>query len=405
MKERYDSKSQSLNAFIFATILIVLLLNLSFILPVPLVRAESEGQTCSACSCCQPWAAETSHYVTVNVVDGEILLQIEPLILPEMGCGCSQNQGCPTTIMPTNMQITVLQQDETYSVILLTYEVDGTTFEVTVTTTLLWSYNELTDQANKTARFISTEIVTQDGSWQFYSLGYAVQHVEYRLVLFTRLISLTTETYGSSFTMMNYAPANKTNLSLEFVEFNSSVKLSQQYAILGKVAKEIGKLYEKSGDPTLAKLAEGYYTMSAEGKYLSKLVENHLRIYNREILQSRAILMDARCSSDFDCQMMYGSEYCCIGGYCEVCPPAPPPGGGGGVPIECFWECFSCLVETGILISTCWPCVAACLTIFTFWTCALCLLTYCIIASLPQIWTFVSTVVSCYLCLDCLGYI
>jgi len=57
---------------------------------------------------------------------------------------------------------------------------------------------------------------------------------------------------------MNYAPAGKSGLtSLESVEFNSSVTLSQQYAILGKVAKEMGKIYEKSGDETLAQLVEG----------------------------------------------------------------------------------------------------------------------------------------------------
>ena len=73
---------------------------------------------------------------------------------------------------------------------------------------------------------------------------------------------------------MNYAPAGKSEVtSLEFVEFNSSVTLSQQYAILGKVAKEIGKVYEKSGHETLAQLAKGYYTMEEEAKHLSKLVE------------------------------------------------------------------------------------------------------------------------------------
>jgi len=45
---------------------------------------------------------------------------------------------------------------------------------------------------------------------------------------------------------------------LEFVEFNSSVTLFQQYTILGKAAKEVGKVYEKSGDGTLKQLAQGY---------------------------------------------------------------------------------------------------------------------------------------------------
>ena len=83
---------------------------------------------------------------------------------------------------------------------------------------------------------------------------------------------------------MHYAPAEKSQVtSLEFVEFNSSVTLSQQYAILGKVAKEIGKVYEKSGDENLAQLAKGYYTMEEEAKHLSKLVEKHLPEYNRVV--------------------------------------------------------------------------------------------------------------------------
>ena len=121
-------------------------------------------------------------------------------------------------------------------------------------------------------------------STQFYSLSYHVQHEKYNLTLYTNLVPLNSETYNSSFTIMNYAPAGKSGLtSLEFVEFNSSVTLSQQYAILGKVAKEIGKVYEKSGDETLAQLAQGYYTMEEEAKHLSKLVEKQLPEYNKEI--------------------------------------------------------------------------------------------------------------------------
>ena len=77
---------------------------------------------------------------------------------------------------------------------------------------------------------------------------------------------------------------------MDFVEFNSSVTLSQHYAILGKVAKEIGKVYEKSGDETLAQLAESYYTMEEEAKGLSKLVEKQLQQYDMQILdRSRGI--------------------------------------------------------------------------------------------------------------------
>jgi len=86
---------------------------------------------------------------------------------------------------------------------------------------------------------------------------------------------------------MNYAPAGKSVLtSLEFVEFNSFVKLSKQYTILGKAAKEVGKVYEKSGDETLKQLAQGYQVIKKEAKGLSKLVEKQLKEYDGEILKA-----------------------------------------------------------------------------------------------------------------------
>lgn len=80
----------------------------------------------------------TSHYATADIVDEEILLQIEPLLLYQMGCvSCVQNQSCPSGNEPINITSTVLEEDESHTVVLLTYEVNGTTFEVTIGSTLL----------------------------------------------------------------------------------------------------------------------------------------------------------------------------------------------------------------------------------------------------------------------------
>lgn len=267
----------------------MILITIALVAFVLMPPVAAEGQTQSTDT--------TFHNVTVNMVDGEIVLQIEPLLLPERGCiSCAENQTCPSGNEPTNIQSTILEQEESHIAILLTYEVNGTTFEVTVARTLLWSYEELTDEVNRTASFVSTEITAEDVSTQFYSLSYLVQHEEYNLTAYTNLTPLNSETYNSSFTIMNYAPAEKPVISMEFVEFNSSVTLSQQYAILGKVAKEVGKVYEKSGDETFAQLAQGYYTMEEEAKHLAKLVEKQLQQYNKEILKSSAILMDDACS-------------------------------------------------------------------------------------------------------------
>ncbi|MGQ9691670.1 MAG: hypothetical protein ACUVQY_10530 [Thermoproteota archaeon] len=158
---------------------------------------------------------------------------------------------------------------------------------------MLWGYNVTSDEANRTAKFISTEITAEGIPLQFYSLSYIVQHIEYNLTLYTTLTPLDSETYNSSFTIMNYAPAGKSEItSLELVEFNLSVTLSQQYAVLGKVAKELGKVYKKSGDETLAQFAEGYYIIEKEAKGLSKLVKKQLQEYDKEILRSSAILMN-----------------------------------------------------------------------------------------------------------------
>lgn len=265
----------------------------------------------------------TSHHVTVNVVDEETLLQIEPLLLHQTGCvSCAQNHTCPSDSEPTNITSTVLEENETHTLTLLTYEVNGTTFELTILNTLLWSYNELTDEINRTATFTSTEITAENMSTQVYGLSYLVQHAEYNLTINTLLTPLNSETYNTSFTIMNYAPAEKSVISMEFVEFNSSVILSQQYAILGKVAKEVGKIYEESGDETLAQLAPGYDTMKDEAKYLSKLVEKQLQEYDKEILHSSAILSDASSWNCLNCAVgiimmfMWSDPVCFTCGLC-----------------------------------------------------------------------------------------
>lgn len=143
---------------------------------------------------------------------------------------------------------------------------------------------------------------------------------------------------------MNYAPAGKSGLtSLEFVEFNSSVTLSQLYAVLGKVAKEVGKVYEKTEDETLAGLAQGYYTMEEEAKHLSKLVKKQLQEYDREILESSAILMDA-CT--FDC---WASAFVACFGYLDW------------LSVICLFGCILSSALCGPFMWACfWPCAQVC---------------------------------------------
>lgn len=108
-----------------------------------------------------------------------------------------------------------------------------------------------------------------------------------------KLTPFNSETYNSSFTFMDYVPAEKNDtLSVEYVQFNQAVTLSQQYKVLGKVVKEVGKVYEKSGHEELIQFAQSYYTMKEEAKYLSKLVEEQIPEYNNEILNGSAVLTE-----------------------------------------------------------------------------------------------------------------
>ncbi|MFW9804764.1 MAG: rhodanese-like domain-containing protein [Candidatus Thorarchaeota archaeon] len=286
----------------------------------------------------------TYHHATVNIVDEEILLQIEPLLLYQPDSApCTQDQTCsnqPTDGQPTNVQSTVVEQDESHTVVRVTYEVNDIMYEITVTNTILWSYSELTDEINRTAGFTLTEVSSEDTSTQVYGFSYVIKHAEYTLTLYTNLVPLNAEFYNSSFTTLSYLPAGNSEVtSLESVEFKSSVTLSQQYAILGKVAKVIGKVYEKSGDETLAQLANGYYTIKEEAKQASKLVEKQLAEYNLQILQSGARIMDA-----------------------DTCNPSQMP--------DCGWYCNACC------LCTVWD-----------WLCVI-----------PHMVGFMSRVFACFLC-------
>jgi rhodanese-related sulfurtransferase len=253
------------------------------------------------------------HQVTVDVVDNRILLQIEPLLLYHSGCACfAQN----TKVTVSGPNVTVLERTENHTVTLITYEINGTLFEYTSAKTLLWSDTESTHESNKTIKLESHQITAEGKSIQFYSLRDVVQDEEYNMTVYTILDPLDPETYNSSFTFMNYAPAGETNVtSLEFVKFNCSATLSQQYDVLGKVAKEMKKVYKKSEDDNVTALAGSYRGMSKEAAYLSKLVKKRLTQYDHPVLHSSAVLID--------------------------CGPLGPPcldgGGGGG---GCDWVCY-----------------------------------------------------------------
>ncbi|GAH05371.1 unnamed protein product, partial [marine sediment metagenome] len=79
---------------------------------------------------------------------------------------------------------------------------------------------------------------------------------------------------------------------MEFVQFNMSVILSQQYDILADIAEEMAEIYKKSEDLDLMELYDGYTTMREGIGSLSELVKEQLGEYDFQIFKGDAILMD-----------------------------------------------------------------------------------------------------------------
>lgn len=339
---------KSFRALIAATLFVIMLLNMTLLVPVSPVLAESEEQTCPTCSVPTSLPA-ASHYVKVSIVDEEILLQTDPLPPPppEMDCAsCSEESGCGT--QTTNAQVTISE---------------------------LWGYSELTDEASRRAKLISMETTTEEESGQSYILISSVEHEQYRFSLFTILTLFDSETYGGSFTMIDYMPAGKSKTtSLEFVELTSTVTLSQKYKVLGQVAKQLGKLYEHSGDETLTPLAQGYYNINEEAKYLSKLVKTQLEEYDRTILESLAVL------SDVDVWGCLASIISCL------LTIATMP--------SIMGACYLCVQV--------YTCIPACFTIFGTWWCVLCLATG-IVGCLSCAYLIVGFPYECWTAGHCLG--
>lgn len=95
---------------------------------------------------------------------------------------------------------------------------------------------------------------------------------------------------------MIFTPTEKKINTFERIEFNSIFKLSEMYNILGKVARKIGKIYDKSykisEDKSIAQLAQNYFIMEDKIRILSILVKQQLPKYDLQIIESSAKLMD-----------------------------------------------------------------------------------------------------------------
>jgi len=263
----------------------------------------------------------TYHHATVDKVEEELLFKIEPLIKSSYVCGDECLPNLDDMDAPS-ITLTVLEEGEDYTEILITLEFEDTIIEGTIAETLLFHYEEFSDKTNRTVDFIFTEITIEESSIAFYTMNYLVQDIDYNLTLWTLLTPLNSESYNVSSTIMSYEPADKSEVvSMEFVEFNFSTKLSEMYSILGKVAKKIGKVYEKSEDDTLKQLPNAYYTMEEEAERLSKLVKIQFPEYDKPINTCKAILRDDWWSC-FWCEI--ACQIAVLGGCLAACVFFPP---------------------------------------------------------------------------------
>jgi len=282
----------------------------------------------------------TSHHITVDeITDKKFELLIEPQLLYYTGCSsctdcssCNENQECPIESESINITSEILEQGENYLKTITYYEFNGTVYESIHTNTLLWSYDKVTNNINKTIYFTSTEIMSENSLFQFYQLDYFIDHQNYKLTIQTTLEPepQNLDTYSVALSTIKYVPVNGNPItSMEFIKFNMSVTLSQQYDILADIAEEMAEIYINSDDQDIMTLHDGYINIGEEFSSLSELVKEQLAAYDYHILENYAVLRDYLVPN---------------GGGGDPPPPPPPVGCFGGDP---YWDCFWCEVAVG----------------------------------------------------------
>jgi rhodanese-related sulfurtransferase len=197
------------------------------------------------------------HHITVDFANHgkKTLIDIEPLLLyAEDSCTSCQNQTCSNdTTTPENVEAAVLEQNEQSLLISITFEANGTSFEMTINKTRLWSYAELEGDCNRTASLdstemiLSSEVLSEDFVTKSSTLIYIVRSEEYKMALRTELRYQNLDGYESAVTAMGYVPTTDASkvLSMESVQFNSPVRLSKQYAVLSDVAKNLQRFIKR----------------------------------------------------------------------------------------------------------------------------------------------------------------
>jgi hypothetical protein len=320
-----------LKILVIALAILVLSSNILNLIQLSRVQASEENnqqQTCN-CNLSQGNYPIAAHYITVLGEPESPMIQIEPLSLSNFtSCGC---QSCGQTYNNITVNTTILYQNETYVLTKITYTVNDTVYELLFEHAILYKYGEVSSGANKTLEFTLTKISGEGTLLQTYSLIYTVQQREYTLDIMTRLIPLDSQTYNSSITLVRYVAAGQNEtLSLEFVEFNMPVTLSQLYSVLSTVAELMSNLYGYYGneDETYRQLSIAYNTMKIELEEVADIVNLRLPDYNKLIMKSYTILINSenRCRNCISDYFLYCVAAAILGiavicAFTPICPP------------------------------------------------------------------------------------
>jgi rhodanese-related sulfurtransferase len=261
----------------------------------------------------------TFHHV---IVEPGFSLQVEPLLLL-LTNGCSSCGQNPPSSGNTPVQTSTLVENETHTIVEIAYEMDDIAFQIITTTALLWSMDiPSSDGSSRSISFTSTWVTGQDVSIFYYSATYKVWNDEYNLTIDTKLLPISSGEYNRSFTDILLVPNDGSEVnSLEFFECDKAVRFSKLYDLLCRAARTLGQAYESAGED---QLAQNYYVMRNEAKFMSEITKECLGEYDQEILHSSAILADY----DFWACLLVCNLPCnlaCLagcGGLCLAFPPA-----------------------------------------------------------------------------------
>jgi hypothetical protein len=221
-------------------------------------------------------------------VDAENMssIDIEPWLLYQAGCTTCQNQSCSSgSTLPTYSNFSV-QENGTNMTFSIVGEVNGTSTEYTMVSSLLNNYTTVVDGTNRTASLWSFEIVSEGFEQFYYVLKYRAENDVYNFTVVSSLLPNELQTYNVSATYVSYDPVNVIPIKTgEVVNTNASLELSDYYKVLGKVAKELGREYNDSDDYSLQQLASGYESMRDELRCLSRIVKHQFADFDCEISQ------------------------------------------------------------------------------------------------------------------------